>query len=565
MGSDVSGQPAVPADPGDEAAGSPGPAASAGGPAGPPDPHTTAGKIAILRQHRDEAVHAGSARAVETQHAKGKMTARERIERLLDPGSFTELDELARHRATDFGVEANRPYGDGVVTGFGTVDGRPVCVYSQDFTVFGGSLGEVYGEKIVKVMDHALKTGCPLIGINDGGGARIQEGVVALGLFGEIFYRNVIASGVIPQISLIMGPCAGGAVYSPALTDFTLMVEGTSHMFITGPDVIKTVTGEEVSFEDLGGAHAHNVKSGVAHYQAKDEDDCLDFARELLSYLPSNNLDDPPVRPGAAGPAAGAPDPLLEVTEEDAALDTLIPDSPNQPYDAHTVIAGVLDDREFLEIHALFAPNICVGFGRVEGATVGVVANQPMHLAGVLDIDASEKAARFVRTCDAFNIPVLTFVDVPGFLPGTGQEWGGIIRRGAKLIYAYAEATVPKITVILRKAYGGAYDVMGSKHLGGDINLAWPTAQIAVMGAQGAVNILYRRELAAAPDAEALRAQRVAEYEDTLANPYIATERGYVDAVIRPAETRSQVIRALRALRTKRQTLPPKKHGNIPL
>jgi propionyl-CoA carboxylase beta chain len=566
MSSEVSGTPAIPAEPGDEAADSPSPPASAAGPATPPDPHTTAGKIAILRQRREEAVHAGSARAVERQHAKGKMIARERIERLLDPGSFTELDELARHRAGDFGVGANRPYGDGVVTGFGTVDGRPVCVYSQDFTVFGGSLGEVYGEKIVKVMDHALKTGCPLIGINDGGGARIQEGVVALGLFGEIFYRNVIASGVIPQISLIMGPCAGGAVYSPAITDFTLMVEGTSHMFITGPDVIKTVTGEEVSFEELGGAHAHNVKSGVAHYQAKDEDDCLDFARELLSYLPSNNLDDAPVLPAATGPAtAGAADPLLEVTDSDAALDRLMPDSPNQPYDAHTVIAQVLDDREFLEIHALFAPNICVGFGRVEGATVGVVANQPMHLAGVLDIDASEKAARFVRTCDAFNIPVLTFVDVPGFLPGTGQEWGGIIRRGAKLIYAYAEATVPKITVILRKAYGGAYDVMGSKHLGGDINLAWPTAQIAVIGAQGAVNILYRRELAAAPDADELRAQLVAEYEDTLANPYIAAERGYVDVVIRPAETRSQVIRALRALRTKRQTLPPKKHGNIPL
>jgi propionyl-CoA carboxylase beta chain len=562
MSSEVSGKPAISADPGDEAADSPGPVAT--GPADPPDPHTTAGKIAILQQRRDEAVHAGSARAVEGQHAKGKMTARERIDRLLDPGSFTELDELARHRAGDFGVGANRPYRDGVVTGFGTVDGRPVCVYSQDFTVFGGSLGEVYGEKIVKVMDHALKTGCPLIGINDGGGARIQEGVVALGLFGEIFYRNVIASGVIPQISLIMGPCAGGAVYSPAITDFTLMVEGTSHMFITGPDVIKTVTGEEVSFEELGGAHAHNVKSGVAHYQAKDEDDCLDFARELLSYLPSNNLDDAPVLP-AAGPAGGGADPLLEVTDSDAELDSLIPDSPNQPYDAHTVIAQVLDDREFLEIHELFAPNILVGFGRVEGAAVGVVANQPMHLAGVLDIDASEKAARFVRTCDAFNIPVLTFVDVPGFLPGTGQEWGGIIRRGAKLIYAYAEATVPKITVILRKAYGGAYDVMGSKHLGGDINLAWPTAQIAVMGAQGAVNILYRRELAAASDPDALRAQRVAEYEDALANPYIAAERGYVDAVIRPAETRSQVIRALRAQRNKRQTLPPKKHGNIPL
>jgi propionyl-CoA carboxylase beta chain len=523
------------------------------------DLHTTAGQIADLQRRRDEAVHAGSERAVERQHAKGKMTARERIERLLDPGSFTELDELARHRATAFGVAANRPYGDGVVTGFGLVDGRPVCVYSQDFTVFGGSLGEVYGQKIVKVMDHAMKTGCPVIGINDGGGARIQEGVVALGLFAEIFRRNVLASGVVPQISLIMGPCAGGAVYSPAITDFTLMVEGTSHMFITGPDVIKTVTGEEVSFEELGGAHAHNVKSGVAHYQAKDEDDCLDFAREVLSYLPSNNLDDPPVY------GTGPDEEVLAITATDAELDTAIPDSPNQPYDMHNVIEHVLDAGEFLEIHAGFARNIVVGFGRVDGRSVGVVANQPMHFAGTLDIDASEKAARFVRTCDAFNIPVLTFVDVPGFLPGTGQEWGGIIRRGAKLIYAYAEATVPKVTVITRKAYGGAYDVMGSKHLGGDVNLAWPSAQIAVMGAQGAVNILYRRELAAAVDPDALRAKLITDYEDALANPYSAAERGYVDAVIRPAETRSQVVRALRALRNKRQTLPPKKHGNIPL
>jgi propionyl-CoA carboxylase beta chain len=525
-----------------------------------PAPHTTAGKIADLEKRRHEAIHAGSERAVERQHARGKMTARERIDGLLDPDSFTEFDELARHRATDFGMAANRPYGDGVVTGYGTVDGRPVCVFSQDFTIFGGSLGEVYGEKIVKVMDHAMKTGCPVIGINDGGGARIQEGVVALGLFAEIFYRNVVASGVIPQISLIMGPCAGGAVYSPAITDFTLMVEGTSHMFITGPDVIKTVTGEEVSFEDLGGAEAHNVKSGVAHYQAKDEDDCLSFARELLSYLPSNNLDEP------AAPAGDDPE-ILQITDADAELDTIIPDSPNQPYDMHAVITRVLDDGEFLEIHAGFARNIVVGFGRVEGASVGVVANQPMHFAGCLDIDASEKAARFVRTCDAFSIPVLTFVDVPGFLPGTGQEWGGIIRRGAKLIYAYAEATVPKITVITRKAYGGAYDVMGSKHLGGDVNLAWPTAQIAVMGAQGAVNILYRRELAAASpgDQAALREARVTEYEDTLANPYVAADRGYLDAVIRPAETRAQVVRALRTLRTKRQSHPAKKHGNIPL
>jgi propionyl-CoA carboxylase beta chain len=543
-------------------------------PAEQPVPHTTAGKIADLERRRQDAIHAGSQRAIERQHARGKMTARERIDGLLDPGSFTEFDELARHRATAFGMPANRPYGDGVVTGYGTIDGRPVCVFSQDFTVFGGSLGEVYGEKIVKVMDHALKTGCPVIGINDGGGARIQEGVVALGLFAEIFYRNVMASGVIPQISLIMGPCAGGAVYSPAMTDFTLMVEGTSHMFITGPDVIKTVTGEEVSFEDLGGAHAHSVKSGVAHYQAADENDCLAFARELLSYLPSNNLEDPPAaEPDSSGAAnvraanGTAADLATEVTEADAELDTLIPDSPNQPYDMHEVITRVLDAGEFLEIHAGFARNIVVGFGRVEGAPVGVVANQPMHFAGCLDIDASEKAARFVRTCDAFSIPVLTFVDVPGFLPGTGQEWGGIIRHGAKLIYAYAEATVPKVTVITRKAYGGAYDVMGSKHLGGDVNLAWPTAQIAVMGAQGAVNILYRRELAAAgPDEQAsLREQRVTEYEDTLANPYVAADRGYVDAVIRPAETRPQVVRALRSLRTKRQTLPPRKHGNIPL
>jgi propionyl-CoA carboxylase beta chain len=526
-----------------------------------PDRHTTAGKIADLERRRYEAVHAGSAQAVEKQHARGKLTARERIDLLLDEGSFTEFDELARHRAHDFGIQANRPYGDGVVTGYGTVDGRPVCVFSQDFTVFGGSLGEVYGEKIVKVMDHAMKTGCPVIGINDGGGARIQEGVVALGLFAEIFFRNTRASGVIPQISLIMGPAAGGAVYSPAITDFTLMVAGTSHMFITGPDVIKTVTGEDVTFEDLGGAHAHAAKSGVAHYQAESEEDCIAFAKDLLSYLPSNNLDEPPVRP-VESEGLGE---VAEISDEDRSLDTLIPDSPNQPYDMHLVIETILDDDEFLEIHAAFAPNIVVGFGRIAGAPVGVVANQPMHFAGCLDIDASEKAARFVRTCDAFSIPILTLVDVPGFLPGVTQEWRGIIRRGAKLIYAYAEATVPKVTVITRKAYGGAYDVMGSKHLGGDVNLAWPTAQIAVMGAQGAVNILYRRELAKADNPEELRARRTSEYEDTLANPYIAAERGYLDAVIRPAETRVAVTRALRSLRTKRETLPPKKHGNIPL
>ena len=521
-----------------------------------PDIHTTAGKIADLERRRYEAVHAGSAAAVEKQHARGKLTARERIDLLLDPGSFTEFDELARHRAHEFGIQKNRPYGDGVVTGHGTVDGRPVAVFSQDFTIFGGSLGEVYGEKIVKVMDHAMKTGCPVIGFNDGGGARIQEGVVALGLFAEIFFRNVRASGVIPQVSLIMGPAAGGAVYSPALTDFVVMVEGTSHMFITGPDVIKTVTGEDVTFEELGGAHAHATKSGVAHYQATDEEDAISYARALLSYLPSNNLDEPPL---VATTTSDEP------TAADEALDTLIPDSANQPYDMHTVIEAILDEGTFLEVHEGFAPNIIVGFGRVEGAPVGVVANQPMQFAGTLDIDASEKAARFVRTCDAFSIPILTLVDVPGFLPGVTQEWGGIIRRGAKLLYAYSEATVPKVTVITRKAYGGAYDVMGSKHLGGDINLAWPTAQIAVMGASGAVNILHRRELAAADDPAALRAAKTAEYEDTLANPYIAAERGYVDAVIRPSETRLAVTRALRSLRTKRETLPPKKHGNIPL
>ncbi|GAB3504107.1 acyl-CoA carboxylase subunit beta [Phytohabitans suffuscus] len=522
----------------------------------PIDVHTTEGKLADLERRVDEAVHAGSARGVEKQHARGKKTARERIAMLLDEGSFVELDELARHRSTAFGLDKTRPYGDGVVTGYGTVDGRQVCVFAQDFTVFGGSLGEVFGEKIVKVMDLAMKTGCPVIGINDSGGARIQEGVVSLGLYGEIFFRNVRASGVIPQISLVMGPCAGGAVYSPAVTDFTVMVDQTSHMFITGPDVIKTVTGEDVGFEELGGARTHNTRSGNAHYLGTDEEDAIDYVKALLSYLPSNNMDDAPTFPVES---------TLEISDDDRALDTLIPDSANQPYDIHRVIEHVLDGGEFLEVHALFAQNIVVGFGRVEGRPVGVVANQPMHFAGCLDIAASEKAARFVRTCDAFNIPVLTFVDVPGFLPGTGQEWEGIIRRGAKLIYAYAEATVPKVTVITRKAYGGAYDVMGSKHLGADLNFAWPTAQIAVMGAQGAVNILHRGALSNADDPAALRADLITEYEDTLANPYIAAERGYVDAVIQPSQTRVQIVRALRALRTKRETLPPKKHGNIPL
>ena len=521
-----------------------------------PDPHTTAGKIAELERRRADAAHAGSAKAIEKQHAKGKLTARERIESLLDDGSFVELDELARHRSHAFGLEKKRPYGDGVVTGYGTIDGRPVCVFAQDFTVFGGSLGEVFGEKIVKVMDLAMKTGSPVIGINDSGGARIQEGVVSLGLYGEIFLRNVHASGVIPQISLIMGPCAGGAVYSPAITDFIVMVDQTSHMFITGPDVIKTVTGEDVEFEELGGARTHNSKSGVAHYMGSDEEDALEYVKGLLSFLPSNNMEQAPVYPS---------DFSEEPLESDLALDTFIPDSVNQPYDMHTVIEAVLDDGDFLEVQPLFAPNMITGFGRVEGHAVGVVANQPMQFAGTLDIDASEKASRFVRTCDAFNVPVVTFVDVPGFLPGTDQEWNGIIRRGAKLIYAYCEATVPKVTVITRKAYGGAYDVMGSKHLGGDISLAWPTAQIAVMGAQGAVNILYRKELHEAGNPEAERARLMEEYDDTLANPYLAAERGYVDRVILPHETRVQVAKALRALRNKRQTLPPKKHGNIPL
>jgi propionyl-CoA/long-chain acyl-CoA carboxylase carboxyl transferase subunit len=524
------------------------------------DIHTTEGKLADLDRRIDEAVHAGSAKAVEKQHAKGKMTARERIEKLFDEGSFVELDELARHRSVAFGLEKNRPYGDGVITGYGTIDGRQTCVFSQDFTVFGGSLGEVYGEKITKVMDLAIKTGCPIIGINEGAGARIQEGVVSLGLYGEIFKRNVHASGVIPQISLIMGSCAGGHVYSPAVTDFTIMVDGTSNMFITGPDVIKTVTGEDVTMEELGGARAHNTKSGNAHYMGTDEDDALEYTKALLSYLPQNNHDDPPTYDDPAD---------LEISDLDRALDTLIPDGANQPYDMHTVITSVLDDEEFLEVMPLYAPNIVIGYGRVEGKSVGVVANQPMQFAGTLDIDASEKAARFVRTCDAFNIPVLTFVDVPGFLPGTDQEWNGIIRRGAKLIYAYAEATVPLVTIITRKAYGGAYDVMGSKHLGADINLAWPTAQIAVMGAQGAANILHRKELAKVEedggDVEQRRAELIADYEDTLANPYIAAERGYIDAVITPHETRVEIVRALRLLHTKRETLPPKKHGNIPL
>ena len=530
-----------------------------------PDIHTTAGKLADLRLRLADAEHPAGEAVVEKLHAKGKLTARERITNLLDEGSFVELDALARHRSTNFGLADRRPVGDGVVVGYGTVDGREVCVFSQDVTVFGGSLGEVYGEKIVKVMDLAIKTGRPLIGINEGAGARIQEGVVSLGLYGEIFHRNVQASGVIPQISLIMGAAAGGHVYSPALTDFVVMVDQTSQMFVTGPDVIKTVTGEDVTMEDLGGATTHMTKSGVAHYVAEDEMDALEYVKELLGYLPSNNRAEPPRLP-APQPAGSIEDTL---TEDDLELDALIPDSPNQPYDMHEVIRRLLDDDEFLEVQAERAMNIVVGFGRIDGRSVGIVANQPTQFAGCLDIDASEKAARFVRTCDAFNVPIITLVDVPGFLPGTDQEYNGIIRRGAKLLYAYGEATVGKITVITRKAYGGAYDVMGSKHMGADVNLAWPTAQIAVMGASGAVGFVYRGRLKEAAangdDVDALRLELQQEYEDTLVNPYVAAERGYVDAVIPPSHTRGQIANALRLLERKYVQLPPKKHGNIPL
>lgn len=521
---------------------------------------TTAGKLADLKERFHEAVTASGRAAIEKQHAKGKLTARERIDLLLDQGSFVEFDEFVRHRTYAFGMDGKRPYGDAVVTGVGTIHGRGVAVFSQDFTIFGGSLGEVAGEKIIKVMDHALKTGVPMIGILDSGGARIQEGVVALGKYGEIFRRNTAASGVIPQISIVMGPAAGGAVYSPALTDFVIMVDKSSHMFVTGPDVIKTVTGEDVGFEELGGALTHNKVSGVSHYLASDEEDALDYARNLLSYLPQNNL--------AELPAFEA-EPELETTDADRKLNTIIPDSPNQPYDVTTIIAGIVDEGEFLEVQPFFAPNIVIGFARVEGRSVGIVANQPSAMAGTLNIDAGEKASRFVRFCDAFSIPILTLVDVPGYLPGTDQEWTGVIRRGAKLLYAYAEATVPLVTIITRKAYGGAYIVMGSKQLGADINLAWPTAEIAVMGGQGAVNILYRGELKRAEDAgedvAAVRAKLATEYTYNVASPFLAAERGELDGVIEPAATRVSVIKALRALRTKRASLPPKKHGNIPL
>ena len=525
-----------------------------------PDLYTTAGKLADLKNRYHEAVTASGEAAIEKQHKKGKLTARERIEQLLDHGSFVELDEFVRHRTTAFGMDRSRPYGDAVVTGTGTIHGRQVAVYSQDFTIFGGSLGEVAGDKIIKIMDLALKTGVPIIGMLDSGGARIQEGVVALGKYGEIFRRNTQASGVIPQISIIMGPAAGGAVYSPALTDFVIMVDKTSQMFVTGPDVIKTVTGEDVGMEELGGGYTHNTRSGVAHYLASDEPDALDYARTRVGFLPDNTLSEATVFDVEVE---------LETTDEDRRLNTLIPDSPNQPYDVKTVIEHVVDDADFLEVQPLFAPNIVIGFARVEGRSVGVIANQPSQMAGTLNIEAGEKASRFVRFCDAFSIPILTLVDVPGYLPGTDQEWTGVIRRGAKLLYAYAEATVPLVTVILRKAYGGAYIVMGSKQLGADINLAWPTAEIAVMGGQGAVNILYRGEIRAAEEAgedvAAVRTKLANEYTYNVASPFLAAERGELDGVIEPAATRVAVIKALRALRTKRAEQPPKKHGNIPL
>jgi propionyl-CoA carboxylase beta chain len=515
---------------------------------------STQAKLDQLQQLRDEAEHAGTEKAVERQRQQGKLLARERLVELLDPGSFVELDRYVRHRESNFGMLERRPYGDAVVTGYGTIFGRKAFVFSQDFTVFGGSLSEVFAEKICKVMDMALKYGCPVIGINDSGGARIQEGVVSLAGYAEIFWRNVQASGVIPQISLIMGPCAGGAVYSPAMTDFVFMVEGTSYMFITGPDVVKTVTGEEVTFEELGGATTHASKSGVAHFTAADETTCLEDARYLLSFLPQNNLDPPPF--AESSDARG---------REEPELDTLVPDNPNKPYDMHEVVRRVVDDGHFLEVHERWAENIVCGLARLGGHPVGVIGNQPRSLAGVLDIDSSVKAARFVRFCDAFNIPLVTFVDVPGFLPGTQQEWGGIIRHGAKLLYAYAEATVPKLTVITRKAYGGAYDVMSSKHIRADFNFAWPTAEVAVMGPEGAVNIIFRKELEEADDPDERRAELIADYRERFANPYSAAERGYVDEVIEPRRTRPVLIDALETALTKQEPRPRRKHGNIPL
>jgi acetyl-CoA carboxylase carboxyltransferase component len=524
------------------------------------DPKTEAAQRAVhhkiddLRKRGEQARVAGGKEAVERQHARGKLTSRERIDLLLDPGSFVETDMLARHRVHGFGMERNRPYGDAVVTGYGTIDGRKVFVFSQDFTVFGGSLGETVSEKICKVMDLAMTTGAPVIGINDSGGARIQEGAASLAGYGYIFDRNVRASGVIPQISVIMGPCAGGAVYSPAITDFVFMVEETSYMFITGPDVIKTVTGEDVTFEELGGAGTHSSRSGIAAFTAPNEEACLQRVRYLLSFLPPNNMEDPPQYAPTDDPQRRCDD-----------LNDIVPDSAREAYDMKDVIGSVVDNGEFLEVFPRWARNIVVGLSRLDGRSVGIVANQPNQLAGTLDIESSEKAARFVRFCDAFNIPLLAFVDVPGFLPGAAQEYGGIIRHGAKLLYAFTEATVPRMTVITRKAYGGAYLVMNSKHLRADVSFAWPTGEIAVMGPEGAVNIVFRKELQGAEDAAARRKELIAEYEEKFANPYIAAERGFIDEVIEPAETRIRLIQALRMLGTKREALPPRKHGNIPL
>ena len=511
-------------------------------------------KIDELRRRKAKSKSGGGQKRISAQHAKGKMTARERIQELLDEDSFTEVDALVEHRCRDFDMDRNVIPGDGVVCGYGTIDGRLVYCFAQDFTVYGGSLGEMHGLKICKILDMALKTGAPVIGLNDSGGARIQEGVASLGSYAEIFFRNVRSSGVIPQISVIMGPCAGGAVYSPAITDFVVMVEETSHMFITGPEVIKTVTNEEVGFEDLGGATTHATKSGVTHFTAKDDHIALEIVRELVSLIPSNNLD--------VAPSIETSDPLERSCDS---LDSLVPEDPSRPYDMGEVIQEVLDLDSFLEIQDGFATNIIIGLGRLGGQSIGVVANQPMHLAGCLDIDASVKAARFVRFCDAFNIPLLTFVDVPGFLPGAGQEWGGIIRHGAKLLYAFAEATVPKMTVITRKAYGGAYDVMSSKHIRGDYNIAWPTAELAVMGAKGAVQIIHRRRIDSSKNPEQERQRLVDDYEESFANPYKAAALGYLDDVILPSETRVALVKALGAILEKEEPRPDKKHGNIPL
>ena len=515
---------------------------------------STEERIERLRKMREEAAHADSQRAVDKQHDAGKLTARERIEALLDKGSFVEMDMMGRHRAVGFGIEDQRPPGDAVVTGWGTVDGRTVFIFAEDFTVFGGSLGEVVSEKIVKVMDLSMQTGAPLVGLKDSGGARIQEGVISLDGYGKIFTRNVRASGVIPQISVIMGPCAGGAVYSPAITDFVYQVEGTSHLFITGPDVIKTVTGEDVTFDELGGAHSHASISGVTHFVSSDGRQALEEVRYLLSFLPQNNMEAPPFFTPTDRP-----------DRMDEGLTTIVPDSPNQPYNMVELVEMVVDDGEFYEVHQQFARNIIVGLARIDGYTVGIVGNNPAALAGTLDIDASTKAARFVRFCDAFNIPLVSFVDVPGFMPGIDQEHGGIIRHGAKLLYAYCEATVPRVTVVTRKAYGGAYVVMNSRSVGADVVFAWPTAEIAVMGARGAVNIIHRRKIGAADDPETLRAELIEDYEQRFSNPYVASERGLVDEVIEPRETRVRLVQALEMLRTKRSSLPPKKHGNIPL